>query len=156
ESTMQSFEDIDDQELERVAGGHPCTPMEWVVVSYACANSALRSARPASNRARSPGSWSRAVFVGRWGKGSLSAAGTVKCWGLNGAGELGVGDARDRGIVPGDMGDALPALAFGKVDSIAKIGAGDVHACALSAAGDVFCWGKGGSGQLGTEASADV
>jgi hypothetical protein len=35
---------------------------------------------------------------------------TVKCWGYNAAGQLGLGDQRNRGTVPTDMGDALPAL----------------------------------------------
>jgi Ca2+-binding RTX toxin-like protein len=36
--------------------------------------------------------------------------GTVKCWGLGGFGQLGLGDQETRGDGPGEMGDALPAL----------------------------------------------
>jgi alpha-tubulin suppressor-like RCC1 family protein len=36
--------------------------------------------------------------------------GSVKCWGLNGNGQLGLGDAQDRGDGPGEMGAALPAV----------------------------------------------
>jgi E3 ubiquitin-protein ligase HERC3 len=38
--------------------------------------------------------------------------GDVKCWGLNQHGELGIGDTKNRGVAPDQMGDALPAVAF--------------------------------------------
>lgn len=36
----------------------------------------------------------------------------MKCWGDNGAAQLGIGDTSDRGDGPGEMGDALPAVDF--------------------------------------------
>jgi alpha-tubulin suppressor-like RCC1 family protein len=36
--------------------------------------------------------------------------GTVKCWGRNVEGQLGLGDNQDRGDGPGEMGAALPAV----------------------------------------------
>jgi len=38
---------------------------------------------------------------------------SVKCWGENYHGELGLGDTLLRGDTPGEMGDALPAIEFG-------------------------------------------
>lgn len=35
---------------------------------------------------------------------------SVKCWGKNGAGQLGLGDLEDRGNGPGEMGDDLPIV----------------------------------------------
>ncbi|MSP24183.1 MAG: hypothetical protein EXR75_03265 [Myxococcales bacterium] len=37
---------------------------------------------------------------------------TVKCWGYNYFGHLGLGDLDNRGDEPGEMGNALPALLF--------------------------------------------
>jgi len=39
--------------------------------------------------------------------------GSVKCWGYNGVGNLGVGDPQTRGDDPGEMGDALPFVDLG-------------------------------------------
>ena len=36
--------------------------------------------------------------------------GTVKCWGYNLGGQLGLGDANNRGDAPGEMGDNLPIV----------------------------------------------
>jgi len=36
--------------------------------------------------------------------------GSVKCWGFNNVGQLGLGDTQDRGDGPGEMGAALPAV----------------------------------------------
>jgi cysteine-rich repeat protein len=38
---------------------------------------------------------------------------SVKCWGGNQHGELGLGDSSDRGDAPGEMGDALPSVDIG-------------------------------------------
>jgi hypothetical protein len=39
--------------------------------------------------------------------------GSLKCWGGNQQGTLGLGDTRDRGTARGDMGDNLPAVDLG-------------------------------------------
>jgi alpha-tubulin suppressor-like RCC1 family protein len=80
----------------------------------------------------------------------------VKCWGANGRGQLGLGDARDRGLGAAEMGDALAALELSGAGPITKISVGQDHACALGVQGDVFCWGANGRGQLGTETTDDV
>jgi hypothetical protein len=36
--------------------------------------------------------------------------GSLKCWGYNETGDLGLGDIENRGDEPGEMGDALPTV----------------------------------------------
>ncbi|MSP23836.1 MAG: hypothetical protein EXR75_01460 [Myxococcales bacterium] len=79
--------------------------------------------------------------------------GSVKCWGANGSGQLGLGDANNRGDDPGEM-NLLPNVELGG-DFVAKaVVAGDYHTCALSVTGSVKCWGSGAAGQLGTGAKS--
>ena len=44
---------------------------------------------------------------------------SVKCWGLNDGGILGLGDTVLRGDQPGEMGDSLPAVDLGTVSCCA-------------------------------------
>lgn len=75
--------------------------------------------------------------------------GSVKCWGRNQDGQLGLGDAEDRGDEPGEMGDALPSVDLGTGRTATRIAAGDWHTCALLDDATVKCWGFGEAGQLG-------
>ena len=72
---------------------------------------------------------------------ALTQAGGVLCWGNNGGGQLGIGSQEQRHS-PVDV----PSLRSGVVDIAAGQGS---FTCALTAAGDVKCWGANGSGQLG-------
>jgi alpha-tubulin suppressor-like RCC1 family protein len=76
--------------------------------------------------------------------------GTIKCWGNNVNGELGLGDATARGAVAGQMGDALAAVDLGAGMHVVEASAGASHTCALSGDGRVKCWGQNFVGQLGT------
>ncbi|HMQ26612.1 MAG TPA: hypothetical protein PKA98_11545, partial [Acidimicrobiales bacterium] len=75
--------------------------------------------------------------------------GTVKCWGYNGSGGLGLGDEDDRGDGPGEMGDDLPAVNLGTGRTATAISAGSEHTCALLDNATVKCWGWNAFGQLG-------
>jgi alpha-tubulin suppressor-like RCC1 family protein len=71
---------------------------------------------------------------------ALTAAGAVRCWGGNAAGQLGNG-----ATLPGTAPVEVPALA-----GVTALAAGARHTCAL-ANGRVFCWGANDRGQLGLE-----
>eukprot|EP00961_Rhodomonas_salina_P233191 3151278-Rhodomonas_salina.2 len=67
--------------------------------------------------------------------GSVSCAilddGSLKCWGKNEYGQLGLGDLNHRGDGAGEMGDALPAIDLGSGLTVASVSAGAYHTCAL-------------------------
>ena len=75
--------------------------------------------------------------------------GTVKCWGQNGAGQLGLGDTQNRGAQPGQMGASLPMVDLGSGRRTIELTAGYSHTCALLDNGTVKCWGDNDSGELG-------
>jgi alpha-tubulin suppressor-like RCC1 family protein len=75
--------------------------------------------------------------------------GSVKCWGLNSEGQLGLGDVQRRGDGPGELGASLPAVALGPGRTALQISAGAFTTCARLDNGSVKCWGLNGLGQLG-------
>jgi alpha-tubulin suppressor-like RCC1 family protein len=74
---------------------------------------------------------------------------SVKCWGDNGNGQLGLGDTAFRGDNPGEMGDNLPAVNLGTGRTATAITAGAFHTCAVLDNATVKCWGNAGLAQLG-------
>ena len=87
------------------------------------------------------------VVAGSWHSCAVLSQGTVKCWGDNDVGQLGLGDTVERGDSPGEMGNALPAVNLGK--TALSLAAGYAHTCALLDDGSVKCWGFNSYGQLG-------
>ncbi|MFT3772671.1 MAG: MopE-related protein [Minicystis sp.] len=74
---------------------------------------------------------------------------TVKCWGSNADGQLGLGDTAHRGDNAGEMGDSLPTVNLGTGKTAKAISAGGSHTCALLNDNTVKCWGDNADGQLG-------
>ena len=74
---------------------------------------------------------------------------SVKCWGANGSGQLGLGDIAPRGDGPNEMGDSLPAVSLGAGRTATAVSSGSTHSCALLDDGTVKCWGSGAFGALG-------
>lgn len=80
---------------------------------------------------------------------AILAGGSVKCWGYNGFGQLGLGDTFNRGDQPGELGDNLPTVDLGAGNIAVAITAGDEFSCALLKGGIVKCWGYNFHGNLG-------
>ncbi len=76
----------------------------------------------------------------------LMTTGGIRCWGLNGGGQLGDGKFADSSSPVGVSG-----LASGRI----SVAVGGAHVCALSGRGGVKCWGRNDRGQLGSGTNAD-
>lgn len=86
----------------------------------------------------------------------LAESGGVKCWGLNKAGQLGLGHAEPRGANLAELGDLLPAVALGAGGPARAVTAGAAHTCALLADFSIHCWGLNTSGELGIGSTANL
>ena len=82
----------------------------------------------------------KALAAGRAHTCALTRAGGVKCWGYGKYGELGNGGTAD---------SKVPVAVGGLASGVIAIEAGDDHACAVTALGEVLCWGYNQYGQLG-------
>eukprot|EP01083_Nonionella_stella_P279496 950765_1 len=80
---------------------------------------------------------------------SLSTTNTVKCFGYNDYGQLGLGDTNNRGDEANQMGDTLLEINLGTNFIPMQIATGAFHTCALSTANKVKCFGLNSDGQLG-------
>ena len=71
---------------------------------------------------------------------AMTAAGGVKCWGDNDNGQLGDGTFTNR---------TTPVDVTGLTSGVAAVSAGGSHACVLTTAGGLKCWGNNLGGKLG-------
>lgn len=90
----------------------------------------------------------RAIAAGGFHNCALLGSGQVKCWGLDGPGQLGDGAGTPSGET------FTPVEVLGITDATA-LAAGEFHTCALLATGGVKCWGHNGFGQLGNDSDVD-
>jgi len=97
----------------------------------------------------SSSAFATALVVGNAHACALLNDDSVKCWGWNEFGTLGVGDPASRGDMPGEMGDSLPAIDLGDGVSATTLTPGAGHTCALLDDDSVKCWGFNNRGQLG-------
>ena len=95
------------------------------------------------------GKTATAIAAGAIHTCALLNDGSVKCWGSNFHGQLGLGDTSDRGDEPNEMGDSLPAVNLGSGKTATAITAGYQHTCAVLNDSTVKCWGHNLHGELG-------
>lgn len=88
-----------------------------------------------------PGVTYSVIAAGENNSCGITTAGVLKCWGANGSGQVGDGTTVTKSsptVVDG-------GVSYAKV-SVATSG---YHACAVTSAGVLKCWGNNGSGRLG-------
>jgi hypothetical protein len=78
----------------------------------------------------------------------LTTSDQIKCWGLNGRGQLGYGDTINRGETLAQLGDNLPFVNVGS-GNFKKFAGGEQFNCVLFVQGNIRCWGRNDRGQLG-------
>ncbi len=96
------------------------------------------------------------VSAGGFHSCAILADGSIKCWGLNKFGQLGLGDTEDRGDGPDEMGENLLAVDLGRYRFATSISAGYDHTCAILDNGRVKCWGGNDYGQLGLDHTKSI
>jgi alpha-tubulin suppressor-like RCC1 family protein len=76
---------------------------------------------------------------------ALNSSGNVFCWGYNGHGQMGdnTTTTRNTPVQVKGVGNV------GNLSNITSISSSDYHDCGLSNAGEVYCWGYNGYGQMG-------
>jgi alpha-tubulin suppressor-like RCC1 family protein len=79
----------------------------------------------------------------------VSSVGDVQCWGSNSEGQLGGGS-------PSGSLTPIAVQGLGTGVSVTSVTTGDTHACALTSAGAVWCWGDDSQGQLGQASPSSV
>ena len=108
------------------------------------------------------GGWVFTAVGAGWYHTCGVTAGTLACWGANGAGQLGATTSQHTCPVRGEgtqpcapypvhVGFPLPSSDL----QVTAVAAGGAHTCALTATGTAYCWGANDHGQLGIGASGN-
>lgn len=142
-------------------GGHTCALQSSGIVrcwgqALNAANGALADIGAAAGTMPPPplplGGAVRQIAAGNFHTCVIMVDGTVRCWGLNDQGQLGVGAIATIGDNAGEMPPAITPL--GGIAIQLSLGAS--HSCALMLGGAVKCWGDAAQGQLGQGSTTDI
>jgi alpha-tubulin suppressor-like RCC1 family protein len=88
----------------------------------------------------------KSITMGYFYACGLDAGGAAYCWGLNGIGQLGVGDSTGRATPTAVRG----GLVFKSIE------AGEEVTCGVTTQGLAYCWGSNGFGELGIGAASSA
>jgi alpha-tubulin suppressor-like RCC1 family protein len=94
----------------------------------------------------------RKLVAGEHHTCALTDVGTLRCWGRNGEGQIGQTYPGINNYNWGDHANETPSGLPGDINTgsvVTDVTVGDHHTCALSADGQLKCWGHGFYGQLG-------
>ena len=89
-----------------------------------------------------------AIAAGYYHSCALLDNASVKCWGSNQYGQLGIGNTTTMGDNASEMA-LLPVVNLGTGRTATAIEGGNFHNCALLDNASVTCWGRNNYGQLG-------
>jgi len=88
----------------------------------------------------------RTILAGGSHTCALLEDGSVTCWGRNDFAQLGNGTLAD---------SPVPGAVVGLPEDVASLSLGGGHACVVTAAGGVVCWGLNRTGQIGNATTND-
>jgi cysteine-rich repeat protein len=83
----------------------------------------------------------KSLAVGKFHNCAILDDNTLKCWGSNNNGELGLGDTDSRGQTFNQMGDSLPVVNLGTGRTAKSVVAGYFNTCAILDDNSLKCWG---------------
>ncbi|WP_420125701.1 hypothetical protein [Longimicrobium sp.] len=132
-------------EAERSCGIVATVPYCWGNNTSGALGDGTEVNRPGPVRVSTSAAFSR-LAIGRYFACGLTATGAAQCWGANPYGEVGAGDEAPRHLTPQPVagGHTFTALS-----------AGQNSACALTTAGQAYCWGANYQGELGRDTLTD-
>lgn len=96
------------------------------------------------------------IAAGRFHNCALLDDFTVKCWGGNSSGQLGIGSTAHRGNAANQMGDNLLTVNLGTGRKAKYIAAGYNSSCAILDNDVTKCWGSGVTGMLGIGSAVNI
>ncbi|KAF4655291.1 hypothetical protein FOZ61_007662 [Perkinsus olseni] len=99
-----------------------------------------------------------AVSCGSYHAIAIDTRGRLWAWGRGEGGQLGIEDVEAYYDVKNETIVTTPTMLAGDISSIsfASVSCGEAHSAAVTAAGQLYCWGWGEFGQLGLGFSADT
>ncbi|AWV88906.1 serine/threonine protein kinase [Bradymonas sediminis] len=107
---------------------------------------------PTSAATVSVGAKIAAIAAGKYNTCAILEDRSLRCWGWNAHGQLGLGHTRDIG--DNEVPSSVDPIELGA--AVMQVAVGRRHLCALLEGGAVRCWGWNNRGQLGLGNTADL